>query len=161
MVTVSMGAPDTLIPWDQINHGTRYGYLRCKKHKGGACPACLQANADESAIYQRRGKQRPTKNGYTVYAFVDPRPWMGDANCQGVNPELFYPGRGDSVDQIKAVCADCVCRDQCLDYALEYDDDDGIWGGTTGRERRIIRRRRRQAAFEAERAERESRPVSA
>lgn len=106
------------------------------------------------AAHQRAADQRPTLNGYTVFDFVDPRPWMTEANCLGVDPELFYPGRGESVTDPKAVCAGCVCREPCLEYALAYDDDMGIWGGTTGSERRVIRRARRRQRFESTEAHR-------
>jgi WhiB family redox-sensing transcriptional regulator len=35
---------------------------------------------------------------------------------------------------------------QCLDFALETNQDSGIWGGLTEEERRVIRRRRVAAA---------------
>jgi WhiB family redox-sensing transcriptional regulator len=75
--------------------------------------------------------------------------WRNKAACVTVDPELFFPvgSSGPSIDQInkaKKVCARCSVRDQCLDYALETNQDSGIWGGLTEDERRAMKRRARQ-----------------
>ena len=46
---------------------------------------------------------------------------------------------------------DCVVAGDCLGYALDTNQDSGIWGGLTEEERRVIRRRR-VAAMRAARA---------
>ena len=68
--------------------------------------------------------------------------WMDLGNCLGVDPDLFFPDRGASTREAKAVCAGCVVREQCLEYALVGSEKFGIWGGLSERERRRIRRRR-------------------
>lgn len=71
--------------------------------------------------------------------------------CHGVT-NLFYtwtlgakhgkPAWSPNIDMAKAVCARCALRVDCLDYALETDQQDGVWGGTTPWERaRIVKRR--------------------
>lgn len=81
------------------------------------------------------------------------RSWIRYANCQGVDPELFYPERGPGcvadVEAAKAVCAGCVVRGACLDYAITTGERLGVWGGCTERERRRIGKERRAAAREA------------
>jgi WhiB family redox-sensing transcriptional regulator len=72
--------------------------------------------------------------------------WQDHANCLGVDPDLFFPERGEPCDDAKAVCAGCVVRTQCLEYALAANEKIGIWGGASARERRSIRRQRRLAA---------------
>jgi len=67
--------------------------------------------------------------------------WMTYANCAGVNPDLFFPARGEPVAEAKAVCAGCQVRHQCLTYALTTREKFGIWGGLSERERRRIRQR--------------------
>lgn len=71
--------------------------------------------------------------------------WRREANCSGVDPELFYPQRGGSkvlqaeqIRQAKAVCAGCTVRAQCLADALEHQENHGIWGGLSERERRRL-----------------------
>jgi WhiB family redox-sensing transcriptional regulator len=69
-------------------------------------------------------------------------PWMDYANCLGVDPDLFFPERGASASDAKAVCAACQVREQCLAYALDTVQKFGIWGGMSERERRRVRRQR-------------------
>jgi WhiB family redox-sensing transcriptional regulator len=60
---------------------------------------------------------------------------------------LFFPigTTGQALIQIseaKTVCDECTVRGKCLDFALETNQDWGIWGGKSEDERRDIRRRR-------------------
>lgn len=68
--------------------------------------------------------------------------WLLYANCLGVDPDLFFPERGASTKDAKGVCAGCVVREDCLEYALTHGEKFGIWGGLSERERRRIRRQR-------------------
>jgi WhiB family redox-sensing transcriptional regulator len=70
------------------------------------------------------------------------RTWQVQANCLGVDPDLFFPERGASTREAKAVCRACVVREECLEYALVNGEKFGIWGGLSERERRRIRRQR-------------------
>ena len=73
---------------------------------------------------------------------VEDRSWQDEANCMGVDPDLFFPERGASTREAKEVCRGCVVRDECLEYALTNGEKFGIWGGMSERERRRIRRAR-------------------
>lgn len=77
---------------------------------------------------------------------AEERPWQDQANCLGVDPDLFFPERGASTREAKAVCAGCEVKDDCLEYALRNGEKFGIWGGLSERERRRIRRQRALAA---------------
>ena len=70
------------------------------------------------------------------------RTWQDQANCLGVDPDLFFPERGASTREAKEVCRGCVVRLECLEYALQNGEKFGIWGGMSERERRRIRRAR-------------------
>lgn len=70
------------------------------------------------------------------------RRWQEDANCLAVDPDLFFPERGESAREAKAVCRSCEVRVDCLEYALANGEKFGIWGGLTERERRRVRRQR-------------------
>ena len=72
--------------------------------------------------------------------------WHDQANCLGVDPDLFFPERGASTREAKEVCRGCVVREDCLEFALQNGEKFGIWGGLSERERRRIRRQRAQAA---------------
>lgn len=72
--------------------------------------------------------------------------WQRDALCVE-HPEVeWFPERGASTSAAKAVCAACLVRGECLDYALDLGEKNGIWGGLSGRERRAARRERILAA---------------
>ena len=73
---------------------------------------------------------------------TEPPAWVDQARCRDVpNPDAFYPERGGSMKQVRALCAECRVRAECLAFALEVVDaiDNGIWGGTSprGEHRRI------------------------
>jgi WhiB family transcriptional regulator, redox-sensing transcriptional regulator len=73
--------------------------------------------------------------------------WWRQAEClHHVGRVDFFPARGESAREAKAICADCGVRKQCLEYALQWDPLCGVWGGKSERERRQIRRDRRAAA---------------
>ena len=85
----------------------------------------------------------------------DATSWQHEANCLGVNPDLFFPERGASTKEAKGVCRGCIVREDCLEYALANGEKFGIWGGLSERERRRIRRQRalaRAAAAESSQA---------
>ena len=67
--------------------------------------------------------------------------WRERANCLGVDPDLFFPERGEPLRQVKAVCAGCEVRSECLAEGLH--ERFGVWGGTSERERRALRRQAR------------------
>jgi len=71
--------------------------------------------------------------------------WQKNGNCRGMNPDFFFPERGASTKEAKAVCVGCPVKEQCLEYALRNSEKFGIWGGLSERERRRIRRTRRLA----------------
>lgn len=66
--------------------------------------------------------------------------------CQGLDTEIFFPDRGESLKPAKTVCEQCIVKDECLEFALSHGERFGVWGGTSERERRRIRRARRSAA---------------
>ncbi|MCY4163887.1 MAG: WhiB family transcriptional regulator [bacterium] len=71
--------------------------------------------------------------------------WRKVAACRDSDPSLFFPvGRtGMAVEQVKAakiVCAECVAQADCLAFALNTNQDSGVWGGTSEDERRQMRR---------------------
>lgn len=80
--------------------------------------------------------------------------WRSSGACRSVDPDLFFPisSAGPAQKQIaraKTICAGCVVRTECLEFALSHDQTYGIWGGTTAEDRQRARRRRRRAAAAA------------
>ncbi len=68
--------------------------------------------------------------------------WVEHAACSTTSPDLFFPERGASTREAKAVCAGCPVRVDCLEYALEAGEKFGVWGGKSEKERRTLRRHR-------------------
>jgi len=64
--------------------------------------------------------------------------WQDEALCKESDPEAFFPEKGGSTKQAKAVCKRCPITEKCLQYALDNDERYGIWGGKSERERRQI-----------------------
>jgi WhiB family redox-sensing transcriptional regulator len=69
--------------------------------------------------------------------------WMLHARCRSLSPGEFFPSDGVGVDKARKICAQCSVQTDCLEYALKYRIDHGVWGGASERERRRILRRRR------------------
>jgi WhiB family redox-sensing transcriptional regulator len=73
--------------------------------------------------------------------------WRLRGACRGLDPEIFYSANEDEgVERAKEVCAGCVVQQQCLEFALDNRESEGIWGGATEKERRRILRQRRKTA---------------
>ncbi len=70
------------------------------------------------------------------------RRWTDQAVCAQVDPEIFFPPRGDMGFPAKRVCARCPVRAECLAEALETDDRFGVRGGLSERQRRALRGRK-------------------
>lgn len=80
----------------------------------------------------------------TLVCDEDDRSWDKRANCLGVDPNLFFPSRGESNDDAKEVCRGCVVQEACLNYALNNAVRFGVWGGMSERERRRLRQSKGQ-----------------
>ena len=76
---------------------------------------------------------------------LDTDSWRNDAACRSTDPDLFFPvgTTGVALDHIasaKAVCETCAVKVPCLEFAIETNQDAGVWGGTAEEERRQLRR---------------------
>lgn len=72
--------------------------------------------------------------------------WRDLSACRDSEPNLFFPigSTGPAMDQIdaaKAICMQCSVREECLGYALETNQEAGVWGGYAEDERRRLRKR--------------------
>ena len=61
---------------------------------------------------------------------------------------LFFPESGESPDAAKAICATCPVEDRCLEYALKWREDFGVWGGKSQTERRRIRKQAKRTEWQ-------------
>ena len=81
--------------------------------------------------------------------------WREASACRDSEPNLFFPigTTGLAIDQIqeaKSICSMCLVAAECLQYALQTNQEAGVWGGYAEDERRRLRKRwmaeRRRAA---------------
>ena len=75
-----------------------------------------------------------------------PAGWRERAACRGADLQVFFPGRGESAEPARRICAACPVRQPCLDYAISHGIVHGIWGGLAERDRRGLRSRHAGAA---------------
>lgn len=77
--------------------------------------------------------------------------WRHTAACRDEDPELFFPigtsgPAAYQVDEAKTVCRRCDAVDECLSWALDNEQNAGVWGGLDEDERRALRRQRYRTA---------------
>lgn len=81
--------------------------------------------------------------------------WQQYGSCRATGDALFFAPVGERPTTrarretaAKEICAGCVVRRECLDWALTVREPYGVWGGTTPEERSemLARRTRRTRA---------------
>lgn len=80
--------------------------------------------------------------------------WQYHAACRGEVADLFFaPNYFERKEEkearearAKAICARCVVRVECLEYALRTREPHGIWGGLNEGERKALLRERERRA---------------
>ena len=88
----------------------------------------------------------PTERPVTIVVYYPDFHKHGETPCSSYNPEAFFPdpeipGSVDAIEEAVKVCKVCPYQHDCLLYALEANEEWGIWGGSTKEERKRIRRR--------------------
>jgi WhiB family redox-sensing transcriptional regulator len=71
--------------------------------------------------------------------------WRAKGLCRRFDPELWFPvGNSGPAQQqaqeAKSICQRCPVRLECLSWAMETGQREGVWGGMTEQERRGARR---------------------
>lgn len=79
--------------------------------------------------------------------------WRRDAECRNHDPNLWFPPMFEEGDnrretprlyrEARRICFSCPVRTDCLEFALEFREEWGMWGGLTRPERNTILRGRR------------------
>jgi WhiB family redox-sensing transcriptional regulator len=95
--------------------------------------------ADHEAT--RRNAMTRFRNQHTTRAAgAPPVAALEDRACAGINPEIFFSH--DRIDEALALdlCDSCPHQHPCLEWALDTEQQFGIWGGATAEQRmRMIR----------------------
>ncbi|MEV1295174.1 WhiB family transcriptional regulator [Pseudonocardia sp. NPDC049635] len=82
--------------------------------------------------------------GFDPSSIIPPaQDWAADAACAEVGGDFWHPDRGEPTAPGKRICARCPVRVECLQHALDNDEQHGTWGGMSEGERRLLIRRRR------------------
>lgn len=83
--------------------------------------------------------------------------WRLAALCAQVDPELFFPAKGESPAAALLICGRCErwARDGCLADALEFEAKlpgylFGVRGGKTAREREVLLGKRKPKPVKAQ-----------
>lgn len=65
----------------------------------------------------------------------------GPTPCSEADPDGFFPEQGEyHISRLaKRICQSCPYQKECLDWALEKEEELGIWGGSSEYERKQIR----------------------
>ena len=73
--------------------------------------------------------------------------WQKKAKCRGTMADgsgyNFFPVKGESKFvsmEAQEFCRSCSVKKDCLNYALDNNLNDGIWGGLTYRKRLLLKR---------------------
>lgn len=69
---------------------------------------------------------------------LDHQPWMTDAACREVDPDLFYPEKAGPNNAAKQICDGCDVKAKCLEYALKAPERHGIWAGLNPHKRNAV-----------------------
>lgn len=77
------------------------------------------------------------------FDFFADLPKFDNAKCADIeDKDLFFPDNrtqeAERLHQLKAICASCIHSKECLEYALEKQITDGIWGGSTPADRDAV-----------------------
>ena len=67
--------------------------------------------------------------------------WMDQAACLGEDLNMFFPDTPNNhARAAKAICETCPVVDECLQWALD-NNEQGVWGGLTDNQRKNLRRK--------------------
>lgn len=80
----------------------------------------------------------PIRAGLPKLASMEDEDWRNRAACEGDDPELFFPERGQTlrVEIVQRCRKDCPVQMDCLGSAIARREDHGMWGGYSERARR-------------------------
>jgi len=69
--------------------------------------------------------------------------WFDLASCKGKDNTMFFGNENGNVPsdvarKVKRICSECPVSFECLNFAIENEEQYGIWGGLTAKERKSI-----------------------
>ena len=89
----------------------------------------------------------PPSDGWDLLArYLEGEPWMDEAACRDADREAFFPGKEETGREARRICngtekrPPCPVRAICLEWAIDNEEQFGIYGGLSERQRRKFRR---------------------
>ncbi len=67
-------------------------------------------------------------------------PWRNEAACHDSTEVDFFSEEPGEQTRARAMCGGCPVIDECLQYAIDTNQTEGVWGGLLPRERNRLRR---------------------
>lgn len=109
------------------------------------------------ALRERRASSPSLHASYTLAELLPIPPadlpqqepgWRQRAACRGAPTSLWFPDRGQTAKEARAICATCPVLESCRNWALiESGDGHGVLGGLSESDRVEYRRRWRSQVF--------------
>ena len=74
-------------------------------------------------------------------------PNFPEAECAKLDDkDFFFPDSQvelqERLPRLTTLCSQCVHKAKCLEFALETEQDDGFWAGTTPEQRKLLRKKK-------------------
>src|SRR4051812_49054917 len=83
---------------------------------------------DRSARWPGMARQSRLLDGFMSRNAASPvSEFFEDAACEDVDTSIFFPVSDTFAGDAKAICATCPVAEQCLEYAIETHQSDGVW----------------------------------
>lgn len=75
--------------------------------------------------------------------------WQDAGICKTVDPEMFFEEvKGSDNPAARKVCEGCPVKVKCLQYALDNNEEFGVWGGLTPPSRHKFARKYKRVTAE-------------
>lgn len=82
---------------------------------------------------------RKAQSGSALAASLPPSEVLSTALCAQVDPDLWFPEKGENAREAIAICEACPALEACRRWALDTRPPYGVFGGLSPRQRRRIR----------------------
>lgn len=86
-------------------------------------------------------EESATVRAYVVIGYESPQKetWMDDAPCTQVDPDIFFPDKGGTIDNARTICGGCDVQFECLERTMRLEKGAknryGFSGNMSARER--------------------------
>ena len=64
--------------------------------------------------------------------------WQFESKCTPEDSNLFFSELASKVIKAKMICLGCPVQNECLDFAIKNNIEEGIFGGLTFNERKSL-----------------------